>query len=288
MSEHKFRHLMPPGTNFAFVAKFKTWLVLSIVLMVASVAMLFVNHQVHGEYMNWTIDFKGGTELHFSFKDKATGKYVKVDPGQVRATLAKAGEDGFDVSSIEWTATDKAGNEVNVDGMVIHTPRFSALSPEVQDRARKAFIDKFEKTKRIVKINWSGDRLNIHSLDPITPKEAADLFATVDTATTAPAGKQPAAAGSSATAKLEVKPWTEDEASHDTRADEGTQEYNQWFGIWGIDRQYEQAFESALSKGGAGCTAMATPAPGQCVDAVPVQSYGVGAKAGSKLRDDAA
>jgi len=286
MSEHhRFRYLLPPGTNFSFVSKFKTWLVLSIVLMAAAVAALFINKQIHGEYMNWTIDFKGGTELHFSFKDKSNGNYVKVDPGKVREALSKGGEDGFDVSSISWTATDKAGNDVTVDGMIVHTPRFSALGPEVQERARQAFIKKFEKTKRITKINWSGDRLNIHSLDPITLQEAADLFASVDTTVAAPPGSNKPA---TSTSKLEVKPWTEDEVAQYTRADEGTQEYNQWYGIWGIDRQYEQIFEGALSKGGAACATNTAPAASECVDAVTVQSYGVGAKAGSKLRDDAA
>jgi len=111
MSEHhRFRYLLPPGTNFAFVQKFKTWLILSVILMAIAIGALFFNKSVRGEYMNWTIDFKGGTELHFSFKDKATGKYVKVDPGKIREALAKAGEDGFDVSSISWTATTRAAS----------------------------------------------------------------------------------------------------------------------------------------------------------------------------------
>ena len=33
---HKFRYLLPPGNNFAFVAKFKTWIVISILLMAAA------------------------------------------------------------------------------------------------------------------------------------------------------------------------------------------------------------------------------------------------------------
>ena len=61
--QHKFRYLLPPGNNFKFVAKFKTWLALSIILMAASIGALFVNKARHGEYMNWTIDFKGGTEI---------------------------------------------------------------------------------------------------------------------------------------------------------------------------------------------------------------------------------
>ena len=52
MSEHhKFRYLLPPGNNFAFVAKFKTWLLLSVVLMATCVAIVFVNKSMRGEYI---------------------------------------------------------------------------------------------------------------------------------------------------------------------------------------------------------------------------------------------
>ena len=80
---HKFRYLLPPGNNFAFVAKFKIWL---IVLDPAHGRRdrhpCSSTRRVRGEYMNWTIDFKGGTEIIFAFKDKATGTYAKVDPAQ--------------------------------------------------------------------------------------------------------------------------------------------------------------------------------------------------------------
>src|SRR5262245_37483368 len=111
---HKFRYLLPPGNNFAFVAKFRIWMIISILLMAASVGMLFVNKARHGEYMNWTIDFKGGTQIHATFKSKTTHEYIKIEPGKVRDALARAGEEGFDVSEI-----DIEGH----DGMIIRTPR---------------------------------------------------------------------------------------------------------------------------------------------------------------------
>src|ERR1700742_3059544 len=100
--KHKFRYLLPPGNNFAFVAKFRIWLIISVLLMAASVSILFVNKSVRGEYMNWTTDFKGGTEIIFAFKDKAKGDFVKVDPGKVREALTQSGESGLEVSDIGW------------------------------------------------------------------------------------------------------------------------------------------------------------------------------------------
>src|SRR5258705_11453934 len=110
MSEqHKFRYLIPPGNNFAFVRKFKIWLVASCVLMAASVGALFINKSVRGEYMNWTIDFKGGTEIIFAFKDKQSGAYKPLDTGEVRSALGKAGEHAVELSDISY---EEGGNSV--------------------------------------------------------------------------------------------------------------------------------------------------------------------------------
>lgn len=252
MSEqHKFRYLLPPGNNFQFVSKFRAWLIISCLLLAASIGSLFVNKAVRGDYMNWTIDFKGGTEIVLAFKDKASGNYTKVDPGKIRETLEGAGEDGVDVSEIGWE--DENGNQV--DGIVVRTPKFSAISDEVKNKAAAAFREKF-KDREISRANWSGDRFNVRSKQPISNDEAAKFFVTIDNA-----GKP-----------LEVKPWSSEELSQYTTVDGGTKELNQWYGIWGIDRQYQHIFEGAL---------------GQGTEVVVAQSYGVGAKAGAKLRDDA-
>lgn len=249
MSEHhKFRYLLPPGNNFAFVTKFKAWLIFSIIAMAAAIGMLFVNKSMRGEYMNWTIDFKGGSEIIVAFKD-SSGNYTKVDPGKVRETLEKD-EHGIEVSDMSWTAEDKDGKDVPVNGMIIRTTRFSALKPETESAALAEFTTTF-KDREISKATWSGDRLSVRSKKAITPQEAAPVFKKHG---------------------LELKLWSDDEAKLYNRADEGTGEYNQWFSMYGLDRAYEQQLEAAFKP----------------VDVVVVQSYGVGAKAGDKLRDDAA
>ena len=97
---HKFRYLLPPGSNFQFVNKSRLFMTLSIVMILGTVAILFVNKSVRGQYMNWTIDFKGGTEVTYAFRDKATKAPTRVEPHDVREALKAAGEDGFDVSEI--------------------------------------------------------------------------------------------------------------------------------------------------------------------------------------------
>jgi preprotein translocase subunit SecF len=247
MSEHhKFRYLLPPGNNFAFVAKFKIWLIISVLLMTASIGMLFINKSVRGEYMNWTTDFKGGTEIIFTFEDTNTHKLIKADAGKLRETLSKSGEDGFEVSDISWEGDDGK----LVEGMKVVSARFSALAPEVEEKARKDILTTF-KDRDISKATWSGDRINVRSKKPISIAEATPVFAKYN---------------------LELKPWIDKETDLYTHADEGTHEFNQWYGIWGLDRQFAQLFEKAMPNTKVGV----------------YNSYGVGAKAGEKLRDDAA
>ncbi|HSS01059.1 MAG TPA: protein translocase subunit SecF [Kofleriaceae bacterium] len=237
---HKFRYLLPPGNNFAFVAKFKIWIIISILLMAGAIGSLFVNKAIRGEYMNWTIDFKGGTEIHMLFKSKASHDYVKVDAGKVREALAKSGEEGTDVSEIDIDGHD---------GMIIRTPRFSALKPEAEAKALDGFSKKFA-DRDLSKVSWSGDRLFVRSQKKITNEEAVPVFA---------------AAG------LELKPWSPLDAERFTTPDQGTGDYREEFSMWGLDRQFQQLMEKQLPD----------------VEVQVVRSDGVGAKAGDKLRDDA-
>ncbi len=251
MSEHhKFRYLLPPGNNFAFVTKFKAWLMFSILAMAASVGVLFVNKSVRGDYMNWTIDFKGGSEIIVAFNDKATGAYTKVDPAKVRETLEQ-GEKGTEVSDMSWSAEEaKTKKDVTVNGMIIRTTRTSALKPEVEKAALDDFNTTF-KDNQVSKAVWSGDRLSVRSKKPITWSEAKAVFDKHN---------------------LLLKPWSDAEQKLYERADEGTGDINQWYGMEGLGREYKDRLEKAF--------------PGAAVTVV--NSYLVSAKAGDKLRNDAA
>lgn len=245
-SAHRFRYLLPPGNNFQFVSKFRAWLIVSIILMAACVGMLFVNKSVRGNYMNWTIDFKGGTEMIFSFAEKAGGKYIKPDVGKVREVLEKGGEE-VEVSDIGFDDEQRG----HIDGLIVRSPRFSALKPEAETKARDDFYNKFNKDREISKAAWSGDRLYVKSKKVITPEEAKAIFV---------------AAG------LDPNPWSADETSQFTHADEGTGEFSEVYSMKGLASQFEKILDA-----------------GQPTLTANIEnSYGVGAKAGDKLRDDAA
>src|SRR5690606_1695026 len=123
--------------------QFRVWMIGSLLLMAASIGALFVNKAVRGQYMNWTIDFKGGTEIVFAFKDKTTGAFTEVEPGKVREAFKKANEGGVEISSIHFTEPTPQG-DVEVHGLKIQTLRFSALTPEQQQAATAAFLEKFK------------------------------------------------------------------------------------------------------------------------------------------------
>ncbi len=249
MSEHKFRYMLPPGTNFAFVPKFKAWIWLSIILTIATIAILFANKSMRGEFMHWTTDFKGGTEIWLAFKDPS-GAYVEVPTGKVRETFAAAGEDGLDIGGLSYNEETADGRTVAVTGMIVKSPRFSAMKSEDALKAAEGFRAKFA-DREIEKVTWSGDRMFVRSKKPVTNAEVVPVFAEHG---------------------LELKPWSPKEVDLYQHPDEGTGDLEMVFTAWGLDRQYEQILEKELAG----------------TNVVVVQSYGVGAKAGDKLRHDAA
>lgn len=222
MSTHKpFRELLKPGSNFEFVGKTRLWAVISVLLILGSVAMLFINKSARGDYLNWTIDFKGGTEMVFAFRDKETKAHVTIPSAEVRKAVADLG--GGDVSEFQWVDTEPDGKTIDVHGMLIRTPRFGAVGDDTANTVRTAFETKFA-DRELLKVQWSGDRMFVRSKKGITEAEGLEFF----TANS-----------------LEMKPWGE-EAPRFLAADEGTGEFNIAFSIWGVDRQFQQALSAAL------------------------------------------
>ena len=209
MSEHhhKFRYLLPPGNNFAFVSKFKAWLVISVLLMAAAVGALFVNKATRGEYMNWTIDFKGGTEIIFAFKDKATRQ---VRQGRSGARSARRSRRPTRTASRSRTSRrPTTGRERRGR----HRPRHRSSAPRASRRSRPSkrrrgdddFDDDVQGSR--------GRQGDVVRRSPVRAHEEADQRTRRPCAVFAKHG-------------LELKPWSAEEQTQYTHADEGTGEYN--------------------------------------------------------------
>jgi preprotein translocase subunit SecF len=271
MATHKpFRELVKPGSNFEFVGRSRIWGILSGLLIFCSIGMLFVNKEVRGDYLNWTIDFKGGTEFIVEFCDPKTGNHFdEVGAGDVRAALSRAGFDGFEVSDFAWEGTAKCGKDdataetdqggsKTVHGMLLRTPDFGALTDQQQDRIADAFRTEMqaactkaggtEEDCTLSTVSWSGDRLFARSTKPLDEQAVRDFFAARE---------------------LEVKPGT---VGFLAKQEQGYDETNTEIAIFGLDKQFTSAINESLAERGA--------------VARIVQSYGVGAKAGEQLRND--
>ncbi len=176
MSEtHKpFRELIKPDSNFEFIEKRRTWGLISLLAIIGCIAMLFVNNATRGDYLNWTIDFKGGTELILAFEDKA-GNPLPVDAGTIRGALSDAGKSGVAVSNFSWMTEGPGGATVEASGMMIRTAEFGAVKKADGLKIAADFTSTFA-DPGILKATWSGDRMFVRSSGPIDWAAARDFF----------------------------------------------------------------------------------------------------------------
>jgi preprotein translocase subunit SecF len=222
MATHKpFRELIKPGTNFEFIGRARIWITLSVVLIAASIGMLFVNKAVRGDYLNWTIDFKGGTEIIYAFRNAESGAPVAVPIEDVRRGLPEDAE----VSEYTWDETAPNGESRKVEGMLVRTPSVGAIDAAEAEKLVEGFRQRFA-DRELISVQWSGDRLFVRAKKPISEDEAKQFFQEQ--------GK-------------EMKDWGEEEHRY-TSADEATGEYDMQFAVWGLERQYTTVLASSLQE----------------------------------------
>jgi preprotein translocase subunit SecF len=249
MATHKpFRELVKPGTNFEFMGRAKVWFTISMLLVAASIGMLFINKSWRGDYMNFSTDFKGGTEIIFGFHEAGTDKPAAIEAGAVRSALRKGGFGTFEVSDFTWEEETSEGTK-RAPGILVRARDFGAVPEEQQEKIAEAFVERF-KALVPLKVSWSGDRMFIRTEQPIKWEEAQAFLAEQG---------------------LELKPWEEGEAERYATSEEGTGEHSAQLAVTGIDAQYRDALQEGLGDG---------------VEVRVVNVYGVGAKAGAKLRND--
>ena len=251
MATHKpFRELVKPNSNFEFIEKRRTWGTVSFLLIIASIATLFVNNAYRGDILNWTIDFKGGTEIVLEFRNAdAANEPADVGAGEVRKALKEAGKTGFAVSDFSWNDEADDGTVYTATGMLVRTPEFGAVPAEQAEKVAAAFVEVFGERK-VEKASWSGDQLIVRTGAPISWEEGRAFFAEQG---------------------LTLKPWDEDLTAEYATPVDGAEEYRTHFSVEGIGAQYKQILGDALGSG---------------VEVSVQNAYGVGAKAGARLRND--
>jgi preprotein translocase subunit SecF len=198
--------------------------------------------------MNWSTDFRGGSEIIFGFEKAGTTDPVEVDTGKVRKALGDAGHQ-VEVSDFSWVEALADGSERKHAGVIIRTAEYGALSADAQAKLAEDFKQTF-KDRQVLRATWSGDNLDVRALKPITWDEADAFFKKNGRA---------------------LKAWEPEVAERYKVAEEGTGEYNLQLSIRGLDAVFEAALVAGLGKD---------------IQPSVVSIYGVSAKAGEKLKND--
>ncbi len=223
MATHKpFRELVKPDSNFEFVGNSRLWATISLLLILGTFATLFLNKQLRGDYLNWSIDFAGGTEVILEFRD-GDGELAQVEPADVRGTLSEAGFQDFDVSAFSWNVPEQ---DEDAEGMRVRTQLFSAVDGDQQDQLTDAFYDAFE-GQGVQQVGWSGNRMFVQSSQPMDEAEAEAFFAEFG---------------------VTMRGWSDEQRAQFARPEAGTDEYQAQFSIVGIERQIENALREGLAE----------------------------------------
>jgi len=125
----KFFELIPPGTKFPFVRSARYFIIVSIMLMLGSVAAMVFNYNTRGQVLNFGIDFAGGSAIRV-----ALDKEIPIQ--DIREAIESAGYEG--VSAV--TVPD-AQNQV-----LIHVKDVASID-KAQGDACKAAVEAYPKAK---------------------------------------------------------------------------------------------------------------------------------------------
>src|SRR5262249_14664011 len=143
----KFFELIKPNHNFDFVGKMNLLLGISLFLVFASIAMLPINHFWRGHSLNYSIDFRGGSEVQVAFAKPE-------DPGAIRAAMDSGGFPGTDVVTMKDAAHPNT-----------YLLRFGAVSPVSEKKADELHQRLKTKWPDLKKFEFSegGDKLYVRT-----------------------------------------------------------------------------------------------------------------------------
>jgi len=172
--EQKFFEIIKPGTNYEFIGRSKYWIGLSVVLTAITIVMLFMNVFViksRGHWLNWGVDFRGGTELMIEFSKP-------VDAGDLRKALAESGHENADVVRYD----DPSGQKKN--NYMIRLGAVSVVSEKQADQIHQSLAK--EGDASLKKFEWSegGDKIYLRYDRPVDPPSLGNSLKAIGVHTT--------------------------------------------------------------------------------------------------------
>jgi preprotein translocase subunit SecF len=126
-AKQKFFEVIHPGANIDFIGTKKYWIGITLFLVAVTIAMLPLNAYVipgRGQMLNWSVEFKGGSEIQAAFSKS-------VEATQVREALESAGFHGVEA----YRTYGSVGSAQTTTDFMIRMGAVAALSP---DQAKKA------------------------------------------------------------------------------------------------------------------------------------------------------
>ena len=160
MSQTKFFEVIKPDHNFEFIGRQKILITISLVLLSISFIMLPINHYVRGAALNWSIEFRGGTEMTVQF---AAPQKV----GDIREGLAGGGFRDAEVV--------KVGAETD-NSYILRFGSVSALSEQASKALDQAFKAKFGDDMRRFELTEGGDKVFVHLNKAVENEDVAGVI----------------------------------------------------------------------------------------------------------------
>ena len=153
--QQKFFEVIRHGTNIDFIGTQKYWIGASLILILASFAMLPINAYVikdRGHMLNWGVDFKGGTELVVDLSRP-------VDASGVRQALTAAGLHNADV--VKYGA--------GTSSYMIRLGAVSIMSPEQAKRIETGLARVGDAGLRKLDTSEGGDKIYLRFDKAVEP-----------------------------------------------------------------------------------------------------------------------
>ncbi|HMF39988.1 MAG TPA: protein translocase subunit SecF [Polyangia bacterium] len=157
--DQKFFEVIKPHSTYEFIGRQKYWIGLSIVLVLLTIIMLPLNAYViksRGHFMNWGVDFRGGSEILIEFSRP-------VEAAEVRKTLAENGFPDADVVKYADPTGQKKWNYlVRVGAVSVVSETQAKQIRESLAKVGEASLKRFE---------WSegGDKIYLRYDRPVEP-----------------------------------------------------------------------------------------------------------------------
>lgn len=154
--------LIAPHHNYDFVGKMRGLAIFSIILTVGSLLLLPINHFVRGHALNFSIDFRGGSEVEVAFTKE-------VDPGSVRDAMKDGGF--HDAEVIKETRKEYPNVYLLRFGSVstVSTAKSKELETALRGKFGDAGVRRFD-------FSDGGDKIYVRFAKPVEPDEIAAVF----------------------------------------------------------------------------------------------------------------